>query len=226
MARILIVEDDTALAATVEDWLKFEQHSVSIVSTGTEAFQQLKDAIYDVIILDWELPDMDGPEICKRFRARGGNTPVLMLTARKSIADKVGGFDAGADDYLTKPFHMKELSVRIRALLKRQSGGSPQEPAKLQVRNIVLDPESFRVWKDEQEVMLQRKEFQLLEFFMRHPRQVFSAEALLMHVWDPNAEASPDTVRTCLKKLRRKIDDDEETQLIKNVHGVGYRMDP
>lgn len=225
MARILIIEDDFSLARMVEDWLKFEHHLVSIAGTGSEAFDCLKDSSFDLLILDWELPDMEGPEICKRFRAKSASTPVLMLTARKSLADKVGGFDAGVDDFLTKPFHMKELSVRVRALLRRPLGLEPLEAVKLSVGNIVLDPESYRVWKGGIEVELQRKEFQLLEFFLRHPNQVFSAESLLVHVWDPNTEASPDTVRTCLKKLRRKIEEDDQSQLIKNVHGVGYRLD-
>lgn len=225
MGRILIVEDDYSLAKTVDEWLRFEKHNVVHTDSGTEAFNLLKEQTFDLLVLDWELPDIEGPEIAKRFRARGGTTPILMLTARSSITDKVGGFDAGADDYLTKPFHMKELSVRVRALLRRADTASTDQDNNLTVRNIVLDPESFRVWRDSQEVELQKKEFQLLEFLMRHPNQVFSADALLTHVWDPNTEASPDTVRTCLKKLRRKIGDDEEAPLIKNVHGVGYRLD-
>lgn len=225
MARILLVEDDVSLAHTVEEWLSFEQHKVDIANTGEEALDNLKNAQFDLLILDWELPDMEGPEICKRFRAKGAATPVLMLTARSSVSDKVGGFDAGADDYLTKPFHMKELSVRIRALLRRGAPLAVADSSRLKARNLELDPESHRVWKDGEEIALQRKEFQLLEFFLRHPNQVFSADALLMHVWEPTSEASPDTVRTCLKKIRRKIGDSDINPLIRNVHGVGYRLD-
>jgi len=223
MGRILLVEDDNGLALMVRDWLGFENHVVDHVVDGDEALRSLKTTEYDVVILDLELPDIHGIDILKSFRASGGNTPILILTGKKAINDKLPAFDAGADDYLTKPFHMKELSARVRVLLRRP--GPYQPSTKLTIRNIELDPHSHRAWKNGEEIHLQRKEFAVLEFLMRHPNQVFSAEALLGQLWEPTSDASPDTVRTCLKKLRKKIDDSDEGSLIKNVHGVGYRLE-
>lgn len=222
MAKVLIVEDDEALSATIFEWLTYERYSVESVANGREALERLEAFQYDAVVLDWQLPELTGIEIIRQFRARGGTTPILMLTGKQAIHDKEVGFDAGADDYLTKPFHPKELAVRIRALLRRPGGfvGSV-----IKVGPVVLDSSNHRVEKDGQEVQLQPMEFTLLEFFMRHPNQVFSTEALLQRVWNSETEASLDAIYTCIRRIRKKLDSDGETSIIKTVHGVGYKLE-
>jgi DNA-binding response OmpR family regulator len=170
------------------------------------------------------LPGMTGTAILKDFRSRGGASPVLMLTAKSSIEEKETGLDAGADDYLTKPFDARELLARIRALLRRPQAVSAAK--EMHVGNLALDAKSARVYKDGQELKLLPKEFSLLELFMRYPDQVFSSEALLERVWSADSAASFDTVRTYIKTLRKKIDDPgADSSLIRTVHGVGYCLD-
>lgn len=222
MAKILIVEDEPSMADPIKLYLAHEHHLVEVVEDGLEALERLKFYKYDVIILDWMLPGISGVEVCKQFRAAGGTTPILMVTAKHQTQEKVQALDAGADDYLTKPYDVQEVAARVRALLRR-----PQVVAGniLKARNVVLEPSTFRVTRDEQEVQLLPKEFALLEFFMRHPNQVFSAEALLDRVWSSDSEASPETIRTYIKRLRQKIDVAGQTSLINTVHGVGYKLD-
>ena len=222
MAKILIVEDEPDLSDPVKAYLEHEHHLVEVVSDGQEAMERLRFYKYDVIILDWILPGMTGLEICKAFRASGGTTPVLMLTSRKQTQDKIAGLDSGADDYLTKPFEVGEVSARVRALLRRPTHVNATT---LSAKNVVLQPGSFTVTRDGATVQLLPKEFALLEFLMRHPGQVFSAEALLDRVWSSESEASPETIRTYIKRLRQKIDTDGQPSLIATVHGVGYKLD-
>lgn len=222
MAKILLVEDDRNLAGTVQEWLEFEHYLVEWVETGTDALDMMKSYKYDVIVLDLTIPKMDGIEVCKHYRAQGGQSPVLMLTGRGTVPDKEVGFDAGADDYLTKPFHLKELSARIRALLRRPNSLAGEV---LEAGNIALDITAHKVTKAGEEIHLPRMEFALLEFLMRHRGQVFSAEALLDRVWTADSDKSPETIRTSVKKLRSKIDTKGEPSLIRNVHGVGYKLE-
>jgi DNA-binding response OmpR family regulator len=223
MAKILLVEDDRDLAGMVIDWLKFEHHLVEAVHDGEDAVNMLKSYQFDVIILDWQLPKLEGVDVLRNYRTGGGQTPVLMLTGKGAIAEKEVGLDAGADDYLTKPFHMKELSARLRALLRRPGNVTGNV---LSARDICLEPATFRVTKGGADIQLLPKEFALLEFLMRHPNQVFSADALLDRVWKSESNVSPETVRTCLKRLRRKIDTEEQDSLIQTLHGVGYKLSP
>jgi DNA-binding response OmpR family regulator len=223
MAKVLIVEDEPTLSEPIKAYLTtHEHHLVEVVTDGAEAMERLKFYKYDVIILDWMLPGLLGVEVCKQFRANGGTTPILMLTAKKQTQEKVFALDQGADDYLTKPFDVQEVSARVRALLRR-----PQSVAGniLRARNVMLEPSTFRVSRDGQDVQLLPKEFALLEFFMRHPNQVFSAEALLDRVWSSDSDASPETIRTYIKRLRQKIDTQGQVSLISTVHGVGYKLD-
>jgi DNA-binding response OmpR family regulator len=206
MAKVLVVEDDAHMAAIVRDWLTHEEkHAVDVVDRGQEALARLRSSTYDAIVLDLRLPDMNGIDVCRQFRADGGQIPVLMLTGKNKLQEKTEGLDAGADDYLTKPFHPAELAARLRALLRRQL----QLYARTyKVGTLVLEPNSLRVTKDGVELSLPPKEFALLEFFMRHPDQVFSPEAILERVWPSDSEASPDTVRVHIKHLRAVNDSD------------------
>jgi DNA-binding response OmpR family regulator len=222
MAKILLVEDDRDLANLVVNILSVERHTVEAVTDGSEALGRLKMFKYELVILDWMLPGLSGMDICTEFRARGGNTPILMLTNKSLPEEKERALDGGADDYLTKPFHHKELTARIRALLRRPQAVSAKV---LQIGDVVLDPKTMKVFKNEEEIHLLPKEFSLLELFLRYPNQVFSGDALLDRVWASESSASVDTVRTYIKTLRKKIDSKEGTSLIRTVHGVGYCLD-
>lgn len=224
MAKILIVEDDLDVAGMIEDWLVHqEKHVVEKVATGSDAADRLKFYHYDLIVLDWELPDLSGIEILKRYRSADGMVPILMLTGKSAIDEKELGLDSGADDYLTKPFEGKELSARIRALLRRSSGRATNT---LKAQDVLLDPVSRAVTKAGQPIELLPKEFALLEFFLRHPDEVFSLEALLDRVWKSESDSSPDTVRTTIQRLRKKIDREGEPSLIGTIHRVGYHLVP
>ncbi len=224
MAKILYIEDDTRLAEVVIAWLNSQKHVVEHVDLGQEGLERLKVYKYDVVVMDWELPDLAGPQICREFRDFGGATPVLMLTGRREVEDKESGFDSGADDYLTKPFDMKELSARIRALVRR----SNNEVTKtfLQAGHVKLDPRSRQVFVNDEEIGLQPKELALLEFLMRHPAEPFSAETILNRVWSSESEAAPDTVRLHIMRIRQKIDEKGKDSLIRTVHRVGYMLVP
>jgi DNA-binding response OmpR family regulator len=223
MAKILIVEDDPALQKNVKGWLEAEHFMVETVGTAQDALSFVGAYKYDLLILDWELPDSTGFDICKSYRQGGGKAPVLFLTARSSIDDKEAGLEVGGDDYLTKPFHVRELLARVRALLRRPSSLNDNV---LHAGNLILDSKSFRLTKGGRDVRLARMEFALLEFLMRNQGQVFSQEALLERVWSSDSERSSEGLRGCIKKLRDKIDDKDQASLITNIHGVGYKFDP
>ena len=222
MSKILIVEDEEDLAIQVCDWLTREHHTVEHVNNGNLAVDHLAVSKYDLIILDWLLPGMHGIDICKKYRSMGGKAPILMLTAKSSIEDKEVGLDSGADDYLSKPFHLKELSARVRALVRRSSA---QASTILEAGDIVLDPSARTVSKGGMPIHLERKEFNLLEFLMRNANKTFSAEALLDRVWESGSMASPDAIRTYIKSLRKKVDTPGAVSMITTVHGVGYKLE-
>lgn len=221
MAKILVVEDNRDLSAMITDWLTFEHYQVELAYTGTEAADKLIHYAYDAVVLDWDLPHKSGLEIMREFRASGKMTPILMLTGKGDIQEKEAGLDAGADDYLTKPFHMRELGARLRSLLRRASSAPSNV---LTARDIKLNPSTFEVTKNGETIELLKREFALLEFFMRHPDEVFSAEALLQRVWHSESEATSDALRTCIKRLRQKIDADSEDSVIQTIPRVGYRL--
>jgi len=221
MAKILFVEDDIEFSGVVKGWLTNEHHAVEVVHNGTEAQDLLQVYEYDLLIFDWQLPGLSGVEICKNFRSHGGMTPILMLTGMSAVSEKETGLDAGADDYLTKPFHMKELSARVRALLRRASRGTSNT---LTISDLVLDPGNHRVTRDGQEIQLQKREFALLEFLMRNPNRVFSSEALLERVWATESDVTQDAIRVYIMRLRKKVDEGAKTPLIQTVHGVGYKL--
>ena len=190
------------------------------IADGTEAMTALRVHRYDVVVLDWQLPGSTGQDICRAFRQNGGNTPILMLTGMDSVDDKEMGFDNGVDDYLTKPFHLKELSARIRALLKRRELYS----ATLAAGDIEIHIDSRSVHKRGQQIKLMPKEFALLEFLMRNKGRVFSADELLRCVWSSDSTAGTEALRQCLRRLREKIDDDGKPSLIENVSRRGYMI--
>jgi len=222
LAKLLLIEDDAGLCRMIRDWLTIEHHNVEVVGDGKEGLEKLQFYEYDIVILDWALPGMQGVDILKEFRDNGGVTPVLMLTGKDAVTDKEQGFDAGADDYLTKPFHMKELSARLRALLRRPQAyvGDVIEHG-----NLSLDRSNYAVVRNGEQIRLLPKEFALLEFLMRHPNQVFSADALLNRVWASESDATIDALTTCIKRLRKKVDVQGQQSIIRTIHGVGYKLD-
>jgi DNA-binding response OmpR family regulator len=222
MAKILIVEDEHDLSGLVRNWLCRENHLVEQAENGLEALARMETSKFDLIILDLMLPGMSGMEVCQQFRKKSGQTPILMLTAKDNVEDKAAGLDAGADDYLTKPFHLKELAARVRALLRR---GLSRPGNTLKIRDIEIDASECRVTKNGQIVHLLPKEFRLFEFLVRHPNHVFSAEELLANVWESDTSALLDTVRGHITRLRKKIDTQNEPSIISTVYGMGYKIE-
>jgi DNA-binding response OmpR family regulator len=223
MPKILLVEDDKDLALVVHDWLKSEFYTLDHAVEGLTGYEYLRQSSYDLIILDWDLPGMPGVEICKKFRSSGGKSPILMLTGKGKIEEKEEGLDAGADDYLTKPFSMRELSARLRALLRRPVTSTDNI---LKVGHLEMDPAKHTILKNGEAVRLARKDFELLEYFMRHPGSFFSTEHLIERVWSFESEATSDAVRTSVKRLRKILDvsDNEEESIIESARRVGYRL--
>jgi DNA-binding response OmpR family regulator len=223
MAKILVVEDDKDLAGMLEDTLVSEHHTVELSYDGSQAWSLLQVYTYDAVVLDWDIPGISGIELLSKVRAKGNNTPILMLTGKGSLDNKEQGLDSGADDYLTKPFQAREFTARLRALLRRGTGLTSNI---LRARDLELDPQSFSVTKNGTPLNLVQREFQVLEFFMRNPNRVFSADALLGRIWKADADASHEAVRTCLTRLRKKIDSEGQQPLITTIHGVGYKLVP
>ncbi len=225
MAKLLCVEDDVELARTIGDYLELENHLVEISNTAGEARDLLSTNDYDLIVLDVNLPDGSGIELCRRYRDRGGTGAIIFLTGRSGVGDRVEGLDIGGDDYLTKPFHASELVARVRALLRR-SGERRSDI--LRQGHVELDPGKHQVSIHGQKVSLSPQEFALLEFFMRNPDQVFNSESLMKRVWSSYSEASVQTVKVAINRLRAKlkVPNGEESLKIVTVHGVGYRLSP
>jgi DNA-binding response OmpR family regulator len=223
MAKILLVEDEPELAKMMASWLSRDEHLVKIFQHGDEALLEIKEAKerYELLIMDITLPGRDGFEICKFYRNHKGNAPVLVVSARGSISDKEQAFNLGADDYITKPFDLKELNLRVKALLRR-SVLTDQEV--IGIRDIRLNTADCSVTKSGLSVHLTPQEFYLLMFFLRNPNQVFSSDDLLRLVWGPTTCAMNDTVRGHVKRLRQKLETKGEPTLISNVYGFGYKL--
>ncbi len=221
MAKILIVEDDPMLRQLVRDALETERHVVDDCQDGRSGMAFVDAGSYELLILDWEMPHATGIELCSHFRGQGEQAPVLFLTARASMDDKEKGFAVGADDYLTKPFDVRELLIRVRALLKR-----PQQITKdiLKIGDMHLDTNSGVVKRGDTLVRLQPRELALLEFLMRHPDTYFTAEALMARVWDTDSEATEVALRSCITKMRRKMDVEGQQSFIETAKGLGYRI--
>jgi two-component system, OmpR family, response regulator len=219
--RILVVEDELKMAALLRRGLAEEGHAVDVAATGDDAVWMAQAAEYDAIVLDLMLPGLDGVSVCRRWRENGIWAPVLMLTARDAVEDRVAGLDAGADDYLRKPFSFAELLARLRALARR---GTPERPIVLEVGDLRLDPASRQVWRAETEIGLSAKEFALLETFMRRPGDVLSRLQLIEHAWDYAYETRSNVVDVYVRYLREKIDRPFGRSSLETVRGAGYRL--
>jgi two-component system, OmpR family, response regulator len=219
--RVLVVEDETKMAGLIRRGLRADGMLADVASQGEDALWMAEATNYDAIVLDVMLPKMDGFEVCRRLRTSGVWSPVLMLTARDSVEDRVMGLDTGADDYLTKPFSFAELSARLRALVRR---GSPARPTVLEAGDLRLDPASRRVWRGDDEIPLSSKEHALLETFMRRPGEVLDRYQILEHAWDYDYENRSNVVDVYVRYLREKVDRPFGVQSIETVRGAGYRL--
>jgi two-component system response regulator MprA len=220
-ARILVVDDEPAVQTALARALTLERYTVAQATDGREALERLAGAAYEVVILDISMPYVDGLEVCRRLRDGGDRTPVLMLTAREQVDDRVAGLDAGADDYLVKPFALRELLARVRALLRRANEEDEQERA-LAFEDLRLDRLAHEAWRGQRMLQLTRTEFLLLEMFMRHPRQVLTRSAIFEHVWGYDFGSTSNSLGVYMGYLRRKTEVGEEPRLLHTVRGVGY----
>ncbi len=219
--RILLVEDNRRLSHSLQLSLVDEGYAVDPAYTGTEAEELALLTPYDAIILDIMLPEKDGLAVCRDLRDQHVNTPVLMLTARDDIDDRVAGLDSGADDYLVKPFAIEELRARLRALLRRNA---EEKSPTLQVADLTLDPATHVVQRAGQEIDLTAKEYSLVEYFMRNPNRVITREMAESHIWSYDMMNTSNVVDVYIRRLRRKIDDPFEAKLFETVRGMGYRL--
>ena len=221
--RILLVEDEPRMAQVVAKGLRERSYAVDVAGDGNAALYQTSINDYDLILLDVLLPGPDGFEVCRELRARGNATPVLMLTARATIDDRITGFDAGADDYLTKPFAFRELVARVRALLRREP---LLHPDLVQLEDLVLDAASHRVSRAAREIELTAKEYALLEYLARRAGQLVSRTEIAAHVWDESFDPFSNTIEVYVNRLRKKIDEQHTVKLIHTRRGEGYILEP
>jgi two-component system OmpR family response regulator len=219
--RVLVVEDEVKMAGLLRRGLQEEGYAVDIAPTGSKAVWAATEIPYDAIVLDVMLPDLDGFSVSRRLREAGRWAPILMLTARDAVPDRIEGLDAGADDYLTKPFAFTELLARLRALLRRGAG---ERPAALVAGDLILDPAAKRVTRGDTQIELTAKEFALLEYFLRHPGEVLTRSRIIEHVWDFAYDGDSNVVDVYIRYLRQKIDRPFGRRSIETVRGTGYRL--
>ena len=220
--RILVVEDERRIAAFIKRGLEEERYAADVAYDGEEALDWADVVEYDLIVLDVLLPKKDGIQVCRELRSHGSKVPILMLTARDAIEDRVQGLDSGADDYLVKPFAFQELLARLRALLRRSGA---VKTTRLQVGDLALDTLTHRATRGGRAIELTAREYALLEFLMRHPGQVLSRTQIAEHVWDYDFFSTSNVVDVYIRYLRRKIDLDSDVKLIKTVRGAGYKIE-
>lgn len=220
--RVLVVEDEPKIAHAIKRGLERESYAVDVAYDGNEGFNFAAGEEYDVIILDLMLPGMDGMQICTKLRSQNIHTPILMLTAKSQVEDKINGFNSGADDYLTKPFAFAELSVRIRALARRPH---PSSSDVLSVDDLVMDTANFEVRRAGIKIRLSRKEYALLEYLLRNAGKTVTKEQIISHVWDYDADVLPNSAEVYIRHLRQKIDEPFSKPLIHTVKGFGgYKL--
>jgi len=217
--KILIVEDEEQIASFLRRGLAYEGYEVEAVADGTSALAKARDARPDLVVLDLMLPGMDGLEVCRRLRTAHSSLPILILTARDSVSDRVHGLDAGSDDYMVKPFALAELLARVRALLRR---AGPGEPETLQFADLRLDTGTRQVHRSDVRIELTSKEFDLLELFLRHPRQVLTRETIYDRVWGYDFGGESNIIEVYIRYLRQKLEADGKSRLLFTVRGVGY----
>jgi two-component system response regulator MprA len=220
-ARILVVDDEPAVQNALSRALALERYEIEQASDGRDALERLGAAPFEVVILDIAMPQVDGLEVCRRLRDAGDRTPVLMLTARDQVDDRVAGLDAGADDYLVKPFALRELLARVRALLRRAGDHDDQDEG-LDFEDLRLDRLAHEAWRGNRVLHLTRTEFLLLEMFLRHPRQVLTRSAIFEHVWGYDFGATSNSLGVYMGYLRRKTELGGEPRLLHTVRGIGY----
>jgi two-component system, OmpR family, response regulator len=221
--RILVVEDEHRIAAAIKKGLEQERHVVDVAYTGTEGYDLAVTEDYDVIVLDLMLPEMDGREICRKLRSGKNQTPILILTAKNEVSDKVTGLNDGADDYLTKPFAFEEFLARLAAITRRPKVAVIEQ---LRVGSLLLNTTTFEVSRSEKVIRLSSKEFALLEYLMRHNNVILTKEQIINHLWDYEADILPNTIEVYIRNLRKKIDIPfpADKPLIQTVRGFGYKI--
>jgi two-component system, OmpR family, copper resistance phosphate regulon response regulator CusR len=219
--RILLVEDNRRLSDSLRATLIEDGYAVDLAYDGVEGEEMALLTPYDIIILDIMLPKRDGIEVCRSLRDQKKTTPILMLTARDALDDRVLGLDSGADDYLVKPFEIKELQARLRALLRRETGN---KNGNLLIENLRLDPATHYVWREDKPIDLTAKEYALLEYMMRNPNRLITREMVIGHLWDYDQSITSNVVDVYIRRLRRKVDDPFDKKLIETVRGAGYRL--
>jgi DNA-binding response OmpR family regulator len=219
--RILVIEDNQHLANIIKRGLVEEGYAVDISTSGEAGEEYMEGIPYDLLILDIILPGKDGIAVCKSLRERKFKTPILMLTAKDSLDDKITGLDSGADDYLVKPFEFEELYARIRALLRREENLVAQI---LQIGDLSLDISTKQVWRKKELIELTAKEYSILEYLMRHPNLVITRTMIEQHIWDIGLDSSSNLIDAYISRLRRKIDDEDEPSFIQTIKGAGYRI--
>jgi two-component system response regulator MprA len=220
MARVLVVDDEPAVRRALERALRLESYDVELAADGEEALDRLVTSPVDAVVLDVLMPRLDGLEVVRRMRQGGDKTPVLMLTARDAIDDRVAGLDVGADDYLVKPFALRELQARLRALIRRTGDGAAGEA--LGYADLVLDPVAHEVRRGDRLIELSKTEFSLLELFLQHPRQVLTRSTIFEHVWGYDFGPTSNALGVYMGYLRRKTEAGGEPRLLHTVRGVGY----
>ncbi len=219
MTNVLLVEDDAQLCQFIKDWLGKDRFHVEFVHNGRSGVDLVRIQPFDAIVLDWDLPDIPGLEVCKELRRNGCSLPILMLTGKNKLSDKELAFDAGADDYLTKPEQIRELSMRIKAVMRRPK---TMEESVISYGSLTVESENLRARAGDRELKLMPREFALLALLIRHPAHLFGADALLSRLWMDNEEATGEALRASVKRLRKVLEGSGVT--VKTVYGQGYRL--
>lgn len=217
--NILLVEDEAKLAQFIELELKYEGYNVTVVNDGLSGLSNARESDPDLILLDWMLPGMSGVDICKRLRQTGNNVPIILLTAKDDIGDRVAGLDAGADDYIVKPFNLEELLARVRANLRRNQ---QDDPDLLEFLDLTLNSNTRQVFRGDRLIELTAKEFDLLEYLMSHPKQVLTRDQILERVWGYDFMGDSNIIEVYVRYLRLKLEAEKEKRIIQTVRGVGY----